>query len=56
MANYNQQMPIGQQTPIQYPYYNNLITNSPYDNYMGRNVTQNYQNQYLKCRPVASKE
>lgn len=56
MANYNQQMPIGQQNPIQYPYYNNLITNSPYDNYMGRNVTQNYQNQYLKCRPVASKE
>lgn len=36
------------QTPIQYP-YNNLMVNTPYDNYMNRN-------QFLKCRPVSSKE
>lgn len=43
---------------VQYPYANNnLITNSPYDNYMGRNVTyQPSQIQYLRCRPVSSKE
>ena len=41
-------------TPIQYP-YNNLIMNSPYDNYMGRNPQIN-NNQFLKCRPVSSKE
>ena len=54
MANFNQQGM--QQIPIQYPYNttNNLISNFPYENYMGRNL--NYQNQYLKCRPVASKE
>ena len=54
MANFNQQGM--QQIPIQYPYNttNNLISNFPYENYIGRNLT--YQNQYLKCRPVASKE
>lgn len=35
-------------TAVQNP-YNNLLVNSPYDNYMGRN-------QFLKCRPVSSKE
>ena len=38
-------------TPIMYP-YNSL----PYDNYMGRITPQNLSNQYLKCRPVASKQ
>lgn len=48
--------------PIQYPYgNNNLIMNTPYENYIGRNVTTNNSlnlnsNQYLKCRPVSSKE
>ena len=38
--------------PIMYP-YNNLS----YDNYnMGRITPQNLSNQYLKCRPVASKQ
>ena len=37
----------------QYPYNNNLIMNTPYNNYMGVNVAAT---QYLKCRPVASKE
>ncbi len=47
-----------QMMPVQYPYgNNNLIMNTPYDNYMGRSVPQqNLVNQYLKCRPVASKE
>ncbi|MDV3427465.1 MAG: hypothetical protein LIR50_10570 [Bacillota bacterium] len=62
MANFNQQGMNGGMIPVQYPYTNNLIMNTPYDNYLGRNnVTvnannQNYSNQFLKCRPVASKE
>lgn len=43
----------------QYPYGNNnvLLNNSPYENYMGRiNGSQNLVNQFLKCRPVSSKE
>jgi len=73
MANYNnpnigvQQMPnlMGQpQTAMQFPYGNNnmLLSNTPYDNYMGNNrmngSSQNllYNNQFLKCRPVSSKE
>jgi len=61
MANFNQNGMNGI-IPNQYPYTNNLIMNTPYDNYLGRNnVTvnangQNYPNQFLKCRPVASKE
>lgn len=52
MANLNQ----GTGIPIQqYPYNNNLIMNTPYENYMVRPMNQNV-NQYLKCRPVASKE
>lgn len=58
MANFNQQATMGYTTgagPVQFPYnampYNN--------NYMGQiNQPQNLfnQNQYLKCRPVTSKE
>lgn len=70
MANYNnpnmglqpQNMNIvgqQQQTPIQFPYGNNnmLLGNAPYD-YMGRmNGSQNLlSNQFLKCRPVSSKD
>ena len=65
MANYNnpnlgglqQQTPVNfmsQQTPVQFPYGNNnmLLSNTPYDNYMGRlNGSQ-----FLKCRPVSSKD
>ena len=48
----NQQIPN-----MQYPYgNNNLIMNTPYDNYMGRSMQQNLPIQYLKCRPVSSKE
>lgn len=53
---------VGQtQIPMQYPYGNNnmLLNNTPYDNYMGRstNGSQNLlSNQFLKCRPVSSKE
>ena len=71
MANYSnpnigglqQQAPINymaQQTPVQFPYGNNnmLLSNTPYDNYMGRmNGSQNLlSNQFLKCRPVSSKD
>ena len=57
MANFNQQG-MGGILPNQYPYTNNLIMNTPYENYLGRNgVTVNANsNQFLKCRPVASKE
>ena len=48
----NQQM----QNIQQYPYGNNNYSmNQPYD-YMGRQMQQNLPIQYLKCRPVASKE
>ena len=47
-----------QQIPIQYPYNstNNLIMNTPYNNYIGRNMATVNTNNFLKCRPVASKE
>ena len=46
-----------QQIPIQFPYgTNNLINNTPYDNYMGRGQQIFNQNQFLKCRPVSSKD
>ena len=64
MVNYNnpnlgfqQSQPMaGQQIPAQFPYGNNnmLLNNTPYDNYMGRRIDS--QNQFLKCRPVASKD
>lgn len=72
MANYNNpnigtlQQPnmMGQQpqVPIQFPYGNNnmLLSNTnPYNAYMGRPIdSQNLlsNNQFLKCRPVSSKE
>lgn len=55
MANFNQQGIAGIM-PNQYPYTNNLIMNTPYDNYLGRNNVTANSNQFLKCRPVASKE
>lgn len=56
MANFNQQAALGYTgtTPVQFPY-----GTVPYNNYMGQvNQQQNLfnQNQYLKCRPVTSKE
>ena len=45
----------GQNYTVQYPYPNNLIMNTPYDNFIGVK-NQNFNNQFLKCRPVASKE
>ena len=71
MANYSNTNNLGmqqipnvmsqqQQAPLQFPYGNNnmLLSNSPYDNYMGRtNGSHNFlSKQFLKCRPVASKE
>ena len=70
MANYNNPtmgfqptQPLSggqQQMPAQFPYGNNnmLLNNTPYDNYMGRRIdSQNFlSNQFLKCRPVASKD
>ena len=51
---------MSQQAPIQFPYGNNnmLLSNTPYENYMGRmNGSQNLlSNQFLKCRPVSSKD
>lgn len=42
---------------ISNPYGNVIFTPSPYDNYMGKNTNYS-QNpvQFLKCRPVSSKE
>lgn len=44
------------QFPTQFPFGNAnvLLNNTPYDNYMGR--VNSPQNQYLKCRPVSSKD
>ena len=55
MAGYNNNMVVGgitpQQQPIQFPYNNTTI---PY-NYMGQQQMQT-SNQFLKCRPVSSRE
>lgn len=54
MTNFNNQINgyqnVGNQqaNPIQYPYNNNLISNNLYNNYQN--------NQFLKCRPVSSRE
>ena len=70
MANYTNNSNFGympnltsqQQAPVQFPYGNNnmLLSNSPYNNYMDNRVGVNTQslsqNQFLKCRPVSSKE
>ena len=59
MASLNELQGLGGFTQVpQYP-YNNLIMNTPYDNYMGNktmNTNRNPLNQFLKCRPLASKE
>lgn len=61
MASYNTpnmgaQMPAGQQPMMQYPYGNSnmLLNNNLYDNYMGRQNLMS--NQFLKCRPVSSRD
>ncbi len=58
MPNYNSpnQMNLQPQYSNQFPFGNNnvLLNNSPYDNYMGR--VNGSQNQFLKCRPVSSKD
>lgn len=68
MANYNnpnlnlQQSPQWQQPQMQNPYGNNnmlLSNNIPYDNYMGNqrvNPQELLSRQYIKCRPVSSKD
>ena len=60
MANYNSNFSMPNMQNLQFPYGNNnmLLSNSPYDNYMGRtNGSQNMlSNQFLKCRPVSSKD
>ena len=48
--------------PASFPYNNNtnMVMNNPYNNYMDQNFQQNQQqrsfNQFLKCRPVSSRE
>lgn len=57
--NFNQSSPYIGNAQQQFPYGNSsLLMNTPYDNYMGRQNQQQIfnQNQYLKCRPVASKD
>ena len=67
MANYNNpnlnlQQPQWQQPQMQPPYGNNnmlLGNNVPYDNYMGNqriNSQELLSRQYIKCRPVSSKD
>lgn len=67
MANYNnpnlglQQPSQWQQPQMQIPYGNNnmLLNNNPYDNYMGNqrvNSQDLLSRQYIKCRPVSSKD
>ena len=56
MSNINQTFGYNNQGGvIQYPYNNNLIMNTPYENYVTTRQIVN-SNQYLKCRPVSSKE
>ena len=45
------------QTSSIYPYgmNSNLVTNLPYQNYLGKGIPIQ-SNQFLKCRPVSSKE
>lgn len=69
MANYNNpnlnlqtpQYGIMGQPQMQTPYGNNnmLLSNTPYDNYMGNRRIDSQDllsRQYLKCRPVSSKD
>ena len=43
-----------QQIPIQYPYGNNVMAAMPYQTY--NTMGSQSQNQFLKCKPVSSKE
>lgn len=63
ILNNNQQMgypnmgDISRANMIQYPYATNNFISNPYNNYMGQsNMQQNVSNQFLKCRPVSSRE
>ena len=63
MTNYNtpnmgMQVPTGQQPVVQYPYGNsNMLLNSNlYDNYISRQNQNLMSNQFLKCRPVSSRD
>ena len=59
MASYNTPN-VGMQTQpmMQYPYGNSnmLLNNNLYDNYMGRPNQNLMSNQFLKCRPVSSRD
>ena len=63
MTNYNTpnmgiQVPTGQQSVVQYPYGNSnmLLNGNLYDNYTGRQNQNLMSNQFLKCRPVSSRD
>ena len=59
MASYNTpNMGMNQQPLIQNPYGNGnmLLNNSPYDNYLNRQNQNLMSNQFLKCRPVSSRD
>lgn len=70
MANYNNpnylQQPqlmngMSGQSQLQFPYGSNnmLLSNTPYNNYMGNRPIDSQDllsNQFLKCRPVSSKD
>ena len=52
----NMQRNIPNNGQMQVPYGGNtLLQNSPYGNYMGAMYQQQPQTQFLKCRPVSSK-
>lgn len=64
MVNYNNMVggvnPNTQSAPIQFPYNNNNMINNSYEGYMGMQQPMPQrpinQNQFLKCRPVSSRE
>lgn len=54
MIGYNNNNITTGQTPVQFPYNNNFIQNNPYN--MGQQQSMQVNNQFLKCRPVSSRE
>lgn len=60
MAGYNNNMVTGgiipQQQPVQFPYNNNIYDNSYLQQSQMRMHNPNQFNQFLKCRPVSSRE
>lgn len=59
MAGYNNMVTGGiipQQQLVQFPYNNNMYDNSYLQQPQMRMNNQNQMNQFLKCRPVSSKE